>query len=136
MDVHVVAPRRVIGGEKFDTFRQKEGKIGDGRKREKSCFDLDLFSREGNVVQLLRQLGPVVNKLGPILGNIGVVVVLRNFFHDCDDFDPHDSVIPRGTFLDDVAPIRRLGREKTEMNVRIEVSRDGVVDHLSDLRNE
>lgn len=54
MDVHVVAPRRVIGGQQLDTFRQKEGKIGDGRKREKSSFDLDLFSRERNVVQLFR----------------------------------------------------------------------------------
>ena len=77
-----------------------------------------------------------MHEFGPILGYVGVVVVFRNFFHDCDDFDPHDSVIPRGTFVDDVTPIRRLGREKTEMNVGIEIARDCVVDHLRDLGNE
>lgn len=109
VDVHVVAPCRVIGGQQFDTFRQKEGKIGDRRKREKSSLDLELFLREGKVVELFVYLGPVMNKIGPILGDIGFVVVFRDLFHDCDDFDPYDAVIPRRTFVDDVAPIRRLG---------------------------
>ena len=78
VDVHVVAPCRVIGGQQFDTFRQKEGKIGDRRKREKSRLDLELFLREGKVVELFVYLGPVMNKIGPILGDIGFVVVFRD----------------------------------------------------------
>ena len=88
------------------------------------------------MIKLFRYLGPVMNEFGPILGDVGFVVVFRNFFHDGDDFDPNDAVIPCRTFVYDVTPIRRLGREKTEMHVRIEIARDCVVDHLSDLGNE